>query len=192
MTTVVEVRSNSRYSGRISCDTEIGSPVAAKRAGQQFFVCRIHEGKEQADGDGIRSAANDCAHDSCDFGARWRQQDAAIGIQPFPQSKTPRLRNERLGFFKQQIVKLRARLPPNFEDVFEARGRHEGDAPAFSLKKSVRADGGAADQFEAGIDPRATCRDLVQRMSNRIGWFAAAWKEPSEFQGVRREDKHNR
>ena len=45
---------------------------------------------------------------------------------------------------------MRASLPANFENVFEARGRDERDAPAFSLKKGVCANRGAADEFETG------------------------------------------
>jgi hypothetical protein len=74
----------------------------------------------------------------------------AAGIQPFVQSQAARLGYQWLRLFKQQVVELRARLTANFENVFEAGRRHQGDAPSFALKQGVRAYGGAADKFEAG------------------------------------------
>jgi hypothetical protein len=143
-------------------------------------VSRIYEGEEQTDGDRICTGANNCARDSRDLGCGRRKQDAAIGIQPFPQAKASHLRNECLRFLEQQIVKLWARLPANFEDVFEARGRHESDAPAFSLKKRVRANRGAADKFEAG-KIRAQFPDSIQRKSDRLGWFARRGRNLQNF-----------
>jgi hypothetical protein len=66
---------------------------------------------------------------------------------------------------------LRARLPSNFEDVFEARGRDQSDAAAFSLKKSVCSNRGATDEFEAG-HVYSQAPNSIQRMRDRIGWFA--------------------
>jgi hypothetical protein len=44
-------------------------------------------------------------------------------------------------------------------------------APAFSPKKGVRSNRGAADQFEPG-QIRGGFPDSVQRMSDCFGWFA--------------------
>jgi hypothetical protein len=90
------------------------------------------------------------------------------------------LRNEWLRLLKQQIVKLRARLPSNFEHVFEACRRHEGDAPAFSLKKGVCANRGPTDEFEAG-QIRTGFPDSVQRMSDRSGWLARSGWDLQNF-----------
>jgi len=75
---------------------------------------------------------------------------------------------------------MRARLPANFEDVFEARGHHQDQAPAFSLKDgalvpivvprtssraarsiSKRAAGIKRDAHESG-DCIATLSEIVE------------------------------
>jgi hypothetical protein len=143
-------------------------------------VSRIYEGEEQTDGDRICTGANNCARDSRDLGCGRRKQDAAIGIQPFAQAKAPYLRNEWLRFLEQQIVKLWARLPANFDDVFEARGRHESDAPAFSLKQSVSADRGPTDEFEAR-QAYGEFPESIQRKNDRLGWFARSGRNLQNF-----------
>ena len=171
MTTVVEVRSNSRYSGRISCETETGSPVAARARANNFSWAGFTKEKSRqtaTESAPLRTTARAIrAISALDGASRTRPSESSL-------SRSPRRRacgTSGSGLLEQQIVKLRARLPANFENVFEARGRHEGDAPAFSLKKGVRANRGPADEFEAG-QIRAGFPDSVQRMSDRIGWFA--------------------
>jgi len=141
---------------------------------------RIYKRKEQANGDGICSAANRCARYPRNFGARRRKQDSAIGIQPFAQPKAPRLRNERLRFLEQQIVKLRARLPPYFENIFEACGCHQDNSSASSLKKCVRPNRGPANKFEAARI-RKKFPDSSQCMSDRVGRFPGRGRNLQNF-----------
>jgi hypothetical protein len=61
----------------------------------------IHKRKEQANGDGIGTAPKDRARDSLYLSRGRRNEDAPGAIQPFSQTKAPRLWNEGLRLFKQ-------------------------------------------------------------------------------------------
>jgi hypothetical protein len=113
----------------------------------ELFVSRIRKREQQTKGNGICAALKDRAHDPVDLSRGRNHQDAPVSAYPLPQPQASLSRDEGFCILKQEIVKLRPRLPADFQNVFESGRRNQRYLASGSLKQRVRTDGSAADEL---------------------------------------------
>jgi hypothetical protein len=83
-----------------------------------------------------------------EFGGRGAKQYLAVCRSPFLYREAERARNQGRLAPDVQVVKPRTRLPSDFDQIFEARGRDQRHTRAAPLQEAVSADGRAVDNVE--------------------------------------------
>ena len=98
-----------------------------------------------------------------------RLEDFAVRRHAFLNSKSQFTRNQRRWLDRVKVVKLWARLPADFDYIFEAFGGNQCDTGSLTLQQRIRPDRGAMNNFKVEQLRASFRRDLFQSFGNRSG-----------------------
>jgi hypothetical protein len=136
-------------------------------ARQHTLVSEIYKAEEETYGHGIAAAGANAPDDAVEFRGRGPENYVSIGGDALAETQAPLARNQRRWGANEEIVELGTRLPSDFEDVLESRGRDQHHFSAASLQQSVGADGGATDELRAGLSSALALRPVDGRADRR-------------------------
>ena len=148
---MVEVRSNSRNSARISWDRETGSPQGAEPVPQEPFVFRGEKGEEQADGHGLRARRPDALRRALDLGFVQGGDDRAVRTHPARNAEAQLAGHDVRRAAVGQVVEPGPVLAADLDDVREPLVGHQGGGHPRAFQDGVGGHGGAVDHGQLGV-----------------------------------------
>ena len=164
--TVVDVRSYSRYSGRIRDESETGTPSGSSAA-KIAFSCSVFANENSSE----TAIDSTFLLRNLSISFRDARGRAARSIDPSysVRSRTPKRRvvgHERIRPRDENVVEVPARLPADDDHIFETFGRQQSGPRAFAFQQGIGRDGGSMNDFP----DRATSSRSSPCMMASSGW----------------------
>ncbi len=131
----------------------VAEPLA-QRGADRALVLGMAVGVQEAHRDRLGLVARDLVRERARI--RERAQDAA-GRSPLGRRDAQLRRDQRRGRRRAEAVQLRPRLPPELDDVGEARGRDEDGPGSATLEQRIRRDRHPVRKGHDGVRFGARC-----------------------------------
>ena len=169
--TVVHVRSYSRYSPEMRCESEISpsKPSAPQLPLDRDLVGAIRVRVEQCDRDGIDSALGERRERLGQAREVDRQVDLAVCEHALGDGGTQVAGNERRRRLPEEVVGVVAIAAAHLEHIAEAAGRDQPDGGTAPLEQRIQADGGAVQEERRRGDALRAERGLDRAHDPALG-----------------------